>query len=406
MFDGRARLHRRWVSLLPLLSLLLLTRGASARARERSFVLGPEARPFLVVPRGTHTLEIHDAQVPLKVAAYRAVGERVARVPVWRERAGGGAFIGNETARGRDDASPAGLLIGPEDRQAPVVVYGVELGARTRPEEQVIAARDCVGGRCTLRTGPLLTAQLLEYWRLTGTRPPLIGIDVDGTLVERYMPVAGGYTHAALDAYPALTLELVSLVADQVPFFLLTRSAFDSVRKRVFDPLSEALRQAEVVATLPTWVVSSSLTVLDEVRWADAAARTPSLQVLRDPEFGTAFRIRPPELERIRGVVGVRPEEGLLAQAHVRAVRWEQNLADGPGRWPLRALARFRALLGGGLQGLAPTSPQLVPRVELRPETNDVRVMVINPIAAGCLDFIAAGLVRSVSGDRGSSARR
>lgn len=403
MCDGRARLHRGWVALLPLLALPLLASGASAR--ERSFALGPQAR-FVVVPCGRHTVEVRPEGVPSKAAAYRAAEARVARVPAWRERAGGGAFIGNETAQGADDTSPAGLLIGPEGRQAPVAVFGVELGAGTRREEQVFAARDFVGGRGTLRTGPMLTAQLLACWRTTGTRPPLIGFDVDGTLVERYAPVAGGYAHAVLDAYPALTQELVALVADQVPFFLLTRSAFASVRARVFDPLSEALRQADVVAALPTWVVSSSLTVLDEVRWADPAARTASLQVLRDPDFGNAFRILPPELERIRRVLGVRTEEGLLGQAYVRAVRWEQNLAAGSSRWPPRALARFRALLGQGLQGLSPESPQLVPGVELRPEETDPRVVVINPIPAGFRDPFAGRLARLLGADRGPSARR
>ncbi|MBK6847333.1 MAG: hypothetical protein IPG96_07230 [Proteobacteria bacterium] len=339
--------------------------------------------------------------MPPKATAYQEVADRVARVPAWRALAGGGAFIGNETAPGADDASPAGLLIGPAGRQGPVAVYGVELGARTRREEGVFAARDCVGGRCTLRSGPGLTAQLLAHWRDTASRPPLIGLDVDGTLVERYVPGERGFVHATLDAYPALARELVALAHDRHPFFFLTRSALGSVRTRVLDPLGVALAQADVAEPLPTWVVSSSLTVLDEVRWADAAAGTGSLQVLRDPDFGQAYRILPAELAQILGVVGANAHEALLAEAYARAVRWEQALLEGPAKWPQRTLARFRALLGAGLRGLSPDSPQLVPAVELRPGPDDARVVVINPIASGFRDPFAARLARALGGERG-----
>lgn len=375
--------------------------------RALEFAIGRHA--FVVAPRDAATIEVHRAGVPGKDRAYAAVAQRFAPAGV-RPRQGGGAFIGNETGPGGDDAAPAGLLLGSAGQLARVDVFGVEPGARTRPAARVFAARDCLGGGCRSRSGPLLTAQLLERWRQEGTRPSAIGFDVDGTLVERYVPGAGGFGHATLDDYPLLRSELVALVGDQHPFFFLTRSPLGSVRERLLDPLAGALFHACISAPLPTWIVSSSLTVLDELRLDGSGGHgtvraVRAVRAVRDAEFGREFRLLPAELEAILEVVqGPQGRGGLLAAAYQRAIGWKQRL-QAAGALPARALARYRGLLGA-LELPAADSPKLRPVVEVRPGDvvlndplgPDVRVLSMNPIAPGHRAALANALVGALGG--------
>lgn len=386
-----------WVGAL----LLVLLAGGAAGARTEELEFKLLGGQYAIVPRGELTVELHAANLPSKGDVFTRLAERLEAEVPGQLRGAGGAYLGNETSRHRDDASPAGLLIDSAVGPQWVVVIGVEPGARSRPEAHVVAARKLLGDRHTQQSGPALAARVLEHWRITGTRPRWLMLDVDGTLVLRYLVDAGSHRHATLAEHPELLRELVALVVDGHPISLVTRSPLSSVVQRVLQPLAEALPPNALESMPRIQVVSSSLTELHRIEFGPPSPSSPNpgLELITrvDRHYGREYEIDPSAHQAVLEVADAPGDRGFLTRAHATTRRWIAALRALQAEAPGSARARWYARGLGRLADSRLSDAALRIRCEARPE-GAPRVIVFNPIPPADRWRFARQLAAELSG--------